>query len=62
MFHFHQDVPELVYQLQQRRPPDVLMVHDLLEMVLSPKVFTQTGKPFRKEISNGISIEFATCL
>ena len=45
MFHFDQDVSELVNQLEQGRPPDVLMVHNLLKMVLASKVFTQTGKP-----------------
>ena len=50
MFHFDQDVSELVYQLQQGGSPDVLMVHNLLKVVLSPKVFTQAGKPLEQQI------------
>ena len=50
MFHFDQDVSELVYQLQQGGSPDVLMVHNLLKVVLSPKVFTQAGKPLERQI------------
>ena len=45
MLHFDQNIPKLVYQLEQSRPPDVLVIHDLLKVVLSAEVFAQAGKP-----------------
>ena len=49
MLHFDQDVSELVNQLQQSGSSDVLMVHNLLKVVLSPKIFTQAGKPLEQQ-------------
>ena len=45
MLHFDQNIPKLVYQLEQSRSPDVLVIHDLLKVVLSAEVFAQAGKP-----------------
>ena len=45
MLHFDQNIPKLVYQLEQSRSPDVLVIHDLLKVVLSPEVFAQAGEP-----------------
>ena len=45
MLHFNQNIPKLVYQLEQSRPPDVLVIHDLLKVVLSAEVFAQAGEP-----------------
>ena len=49
VLHFDQDVSELVNQLQQSGSSDVLMVHNLLKVVLSPKIFTQAGKPLEQQ-------------
>ena len=45
MLYFDQNISKLVYQLEQSRSPDVLVIHDLLKVVLSAEVFAQAGKP-----------------
>ena len=58
MLSLDQDVPELVHQLEQDTPPevvmktvqqknrpDVLVVHDLLQMVLPSEVLAKLSKP-----------------
>ena len=51
MLHFDQNIPKLVYQLEQSRSPDVLVIHDLLNVVLSAEVFAQAGEPIQKFIT-----------
>ena len=45
MLYFDQNISKLVYQLEQSRSPDVLVIHDLLKVVLSAEVFAQAGEP-----------------
>ena len=45
MLYFDQNISKLVYQLEQSRSPDVLVIHDLLKVVLSAEVFAQARKP-----------------